>query len=61
MKAKVKELWLIVECPHCLRPQTIFKYVLKDTVVNLFAPRAYQCEMCDGTFMITIKGENFDD
>lgn len=48
MQAKIKELWLIVECPHCQRPQVkCFGYVDGNgKVFNLDEVRILNCKVC---------------
>ena len=55
MNARIKGLWLIVECPHCLKPQVIQKYVLDNTVDVIIKPRYFSCEHCDGNCFIELK------
>ena len=55
MNAKVIMLWLIVECPGCLRPQTLHKHVLSNAIVNLERTRFMTCEYCDEGFFVELK------
>ena len=59
MFGKVKELWLIVECPECLRPNTVSKYILKDTVLRLLEPMTCNCGICDTPFKVELKQDCF--
>ena len=59
MNAKVIMLWLIVECPGCLRPQTLHKHVLDNTIVNLEKTRYMTCEFCDEGFFVELKERDF--
>ena len=53
MEAKAKELWVIVECPHCNRPQPVNRYI-KDNVVRLEDGRVVTCYICKGVFTLTL-------
>ena len=55
MDAKVRELWLIVECPHCLRPQVFRKHVMENTVISLTKTRYMTCEFCGDSFFIELE------
>ena len=57
--AKVTMLWIIVECPSCLRPQTFQKHVLDNMVINLQQTRYMTCEYCDEGFFVEFKAEDF--
>jgi len=59
MNARVKALWLIVECPDCLKPQTVVKQVIENTVVNILKIRYLTCEFCDGNYFIELSESNF--
>ena len=56
MKGQVKEVWVIVECPHCKRPLTLLRSVVRNKIVN-FNPGNVQCIYCDQSFPIELKGE----
>jgi hypothetical protein len=53
MIASIKEFWLIVECPHCQRPQVKNRFVSRNTVI--IKPIDIICEMCDTMFTIDLK------
>jgi transcription elongation factor Elf1 len=55
MNAKVKELWLIVECPDCMRPQVVNKYVKDNAVVRLLQTRYVSCDMCNTNFFVKLE------
>ena len=59
MNAKVKGLWLIVECPHCLKPQTVVKQVVENTIVSILKTRFITCDYCDGNYFIELSESNF--
>ena len=53
MNGTIKELWLIVECPHCKRPKVKNRYISKDTLV--VKPLDVRCDFCDKPFTIDLK------
>lgn len=53
MEAEAKELWVIVECPHCNRPQTVNRYI-KDNQVRLEDERVITCPICKGISTLTL-------
>ncbi len=55
MDAKIKGLWLIVECPHCLKPQVLHKLVLDNTVDSIMKRRFFECEYCFSNCFIELK------
>ena len=55
MDAKVKGIWLIVECPHCHRVQVVNKWVKDNSVINLMKTRYLNCEHCDGAYFVELK------
>ena len=55
MEAKVTGIWLIVECPHCLVPQSVNKYVSNNAVINLVRPRFIVCKICAKSFFVELK------
>ncbi len=52
--ARVTGVWLIVECPHCLVPQSVNKYVKDNAVINLLKPRHLRCKMCDKNVFVQL-------
>jgi transcription elongation factor Elf1 len=60
MNAIVKELWLIVECPKCMRPQVVNKYVKDNAVINLLRPRYVSCSICSTNFFVELEELNTD-
>ena len=53
MDAKIRVVWLVVECPHCNSPQTVRKQVLDNKVLNIIKPRYHICELCgEGYFLV---------
>lgn len=59
MNAKVRALWLIVECPECHRPQVVHKHVLDNTVVHLLKTRYTTCDNCDKPYFVELKESDF--
>ena len=55
MDAKVRGLWLLAECPHCNKPQVLFRYVLDNTVDSIMKKRFFNCEHCDENCFIELK------
>ena len=55
MNAKVRGIWLLVECPHCLKPQVIFKYVFDNTVDAVMKKRHFNCEHCEQNCFIELR------
>jgi transcription elongation factor Elf1 len=55
MKALVKELWFVVECPHCHRPQVVNKPVVDGKVPDPMRPRYFVCEYCDNNCFIELE------
>jgi transcription elongation factor Elf1 len=53
--AVVKELWMIVECPHCHRPQVVNKYVKDNAAVCLLQTRYVTCDMCDKNYFVKLE------
>ena len=59
MDGKIIMLWLIVECPKCLRPQGLHKHLLDGTIINLERTRYMTCEYCDQGFFVELKESDF--
>ena len=62
--AIVKEIWLIVECPHCHRPQIINKYVRYNTqeeleIVAEIEVRERYCTICSKPYKLKLKGRTY--
>jgi ribosomal protein S27E len=55
MNANVRGIWMIVECPHCLKPQILYKHVLDNKVVNIMKPRYFDCEFCGNNCFIHLE------
>jgi ribosomal protein S27E len=55
MYSNVRGLYLIVECPHCMKPQILFKHVSDNMVVNIMKPRYFSCEFCGGNCFVQIE------
>ena len=55
MDAKIKGLYFIVECPHCLKPQVLFKHVLDNMLMNIMKPRYFSCEFCGENCFIQLE------
>lgn len=58
MDAKVRGIWLVVECPHCNKPQVLFKHVLDNTVDAIMKIRYFSCEYCDKNCFVELKEAN---
>ena len=59
MNGKIIMLWLIVECPECLRPQGLHKHLLDGSIINLERTRYMTCEYCDQGFFVELKESDF--
>ena len=59
MDAKVRGLWLVVECPHCNKPQIFFRYVMDNKVSSITKKRFFNCEYCDENCFIELKDEEY--
>jgi hypothetical protein len=55
MEARVTGIWLIVECPHCLVPQIVNKYVKDNAVIRLLQTRYMECTMCHKNYFVELK------
>ena len=53
MDAKIKALWLIVECPHCSAPQTKCRVMHNNS--TMAKPFSMECDMCLKVFVVTPK------
>jgi len=53
--ANVRELWLVVECPHCHAPQSFKKHILKNKVIALLKTRYMTCEQCGKSSFVEIE------
>ena len=53
MIAKISEVWIIAECPHCNAPKTKWRHVVNNTLVN--KTLRVLCENCDKPFDIDLK------
>jgi transposase-like protein len=60
VNAKVRELWLIVECPHCMRPQIVNKFVTDNAVVRLLQTRYVECTVCNKNYFVELKEMDTD-
>ncbi len=54
MKANVKGLWLLVECPHCNSPNVIRKHIADNAVVNILKTRYEECGDCSKGFFLEL-------
>jgi hypothetical protein len=59
MNAKVKELWLIVECPNCLRPQVMNIFVKDNAAINVHRTRYLQC-LCGTNSFVELEDLDTD-
>lgn len=55
MNAKIKGIYLIVECPYCHKPQVLFKLVWDNSVDNILKPRYFECEYCNENCFVELK------
>ncbi len=55
LPARVDGLWLIVECPHCHRPNVVNKYVVQNMLYSLFDVKTYTCRVCGGAYQIKLE------
>ena len=46
---------MIVECPHCHRPQVVNKYVKDNAAVCLMQTRYVTCDVCDKNFFVKLE------
>jgi transposase-like protein len=53
--AKIVNLWLIVECPHCGAPNIVRKGVFHNSVIELCKTRFEECENCGKGYFIEVK------
>ena len=54
MDAKVRGLWLVVECPYCNSPQVMRKHVMDNTVASILKQRYEVCEECGKGFFVQL-------
>jgi len=52
---KIKEVWLILECPHCQRPNVKNKFVDLYKVQPLEKPFQMQCPVCHKTYTVDTR------
>lgn len=52
MKGEIKEVWLIVECPKCHRPQVKNKFVHDNVVRFMKLKWDMTCDICDESFYV---------
>jgi len=60
MQGKLKELWLIMECPNCQRPNTANKYVLDGKILRLLEPMSCNCPICETSYTIVLKQGSYE-
>ena len=62
MRAKVIAFWIVVECPHCHKPQVINKWTQNGVVYDFESVRSYECDLCENPyeFRLQVK-ENMGD
>ena len=60
MIAKIRGLWLLVECPYCSSPQVMRKHVLDNSVINLLKTRYETCESCGEGFFVELTERDVD-
>ncbi len=54
MDAKVRGLWLVVECPYCNSPQVMRKHVMDNSVANILKIRYEECDSCGEGFFVKL-------
>jgi hypothetical protein len=57
MKASVIAFWVIVECPHCHKPQSVGKWVRDNTVYDFDTAVSHECDLCDNPFEFRLQVE----
>ena len=60
MDAKVRGLWLLVECPFCNSPQVLRKYVRDNSISHLMQPRYENCEECGEGYFVELTEEDIE-
>lgn len=55
MDAKVRGLWLLVECPYCQAPQVMRKHVMDNSVANILKARYETCETCGEGYFVKLE------
>ena len=54
MDAKVRGIWLLVECPFCNSPQVMRKHVMDSTVACILKKRYEVCDDCGKGYFVTL-------
>ena len=54
MNAKVRAIWLLVECPYCQAPQVMRKHVLDNTVACILKRRYEICDECGKGYFVEL-------
>jgi len=52
VNAEIKEVWIILECPHCLKPLTQRKVVRNNKVLFMEYKWEAVCKHCDETYHV---------
>jgi len=56
MRANIKEVWVILECPNCNRPQTASFWVTDNNMVlDLSRLRKMECKFCEHGYELQVK------
>ncbi len=55
MEAKLRAVWIIVECPNCHKPQVIRKWVGDGEVYNFESVRPYECDLCEQHYEVHLQ------
>ena len=55
MNGILRGLWLITECPHCLKPNVTNKVVVDGVVIKPLAPKYHVCSHCDEGYFVELK------
>lgn len=55
MKANVKEVWIIAECPNCHRPQTINFWVTEGMAIDITRERRLECDRCGHGYQLQVR------
>lgn len=54
MNAKVRGIWLLVECPFCYSPQVMRKHVMDNTVASILKKRYEVCDECGEGYFVEL-------
>ena len=60
MNAKVRAIWLLVECPYCHAPQVMRKHVMDNTVSSILKMRYEACDECGEGYFVELTERDVD-